>query len=342
MNDIDINGLVPPSLKQDPLLGKLIEEFSSSSDRLNLPSKKQNPLLRILKSGDDGLSGNLKVPKYRQDPLLRQLKYNPEKFQDDFMKLPKEAQTELVGKLKSGELGKGFNEDKLVPPKLKQDLLLKKLKINHNENINGLKAPKKEIHHFRLSEYDDDLTAPDRHQDPFLDQLLPRQPKEGFIDLPDSDQDPLLGILKEDQQDKHVLEAPNTKVEDDEFTEPEFDLPEEITEADNDMIEELSTPGNQLNPFQTPRMIDSNEIRTPSKEQDGLGDRRTGGLLSPPSHDNLLKSLQKIRDKFSGKLPRRPSKDKPEEKFFKPKMRNNPLLKMIQKNMGPKHQDLFR
>ena len=113
---------------QDPL-DKQLREFPVPDDFEDLggaPKEHQNPLLKLVDAKSDFNTNILSAPKYRQDPLLRQLQRHPERFQDDFLQLPRRKQDTLLKLLrKSGP--SSFDIDRLVPPGYKQNPLLRLL-----------------------------------------------------------------------------------------------------------------------------------------------------------------------------------------------------------------------
>ena len=120
-------GLSTPNPKQSNLFKQLRPNEDGVFEGLSTPSSRQNNLLGQLRANDEGLVKGLSTPSTRQDILLRQLQRGHN--ENLRLKVPPRFQ-------------KGRNERlQLKTPSRKQNPLLRKLKQDHNEQIQGLSEP---------------------------------------------------------------------------------------------------------------------------------------------------------------------------------------------------------
>ena len=269
--------------EKDPLLRQLrLNPESYQDDFLELPRRRQDTLLKILR-GDFGLEARLVErlvpPGQRQDPLLRAL-IAGDLSQVEGLNPPERHGNPLLRLLRpTGRDAK--HRDRLSPPNLRQDPLLKQLRRNpSNFRDDFLELPKED-----QKDLVEMIKEVDGENFPFK-ELIPE--RSGRLQLtPGHPQDPLSKALPDTAQKDRFAGASPTSLQNLLFNgegENDSDLLDPPRYKQNPLLRQLLTE---------PEVYKEAFLDLPQKEQDTLlkilkkegGENFDANLLIPPNEE---------------------------------------------------------
>ena len=274
------------SFEKDPLLRQLrLNPESYQDDFLELPRRRQDTLLKLLR-GDVGLEARLVErlvpPGQRQDPLLRAL-IAGDSSQIEGLKAPRPHGNPLLRLLRpTGRDAKDKN--RLSPPSLRQDPLLKQLR-RHPSNFRDdfLELPKED-----QRDLVEMIKEVDGEDFPFK-ELIPQ--RSGRLQIaPKHPRDPLSKALPDSAQKDRFAGVTPTSLQNLLFNKG--------GEGDDDAGELLDPPRYKQNPLlrqllTEPEVYKEAFLDLPKKEQDTLlkilkkegGDNFDVNILLPPKEE---------------------------------------------------------